>query len=156
MGLYEYFSVWANEIRTRKFVPQLGLSMGRAGRVFAQPATDPYKIGWSFFNPQPTHSSNGFVGSDCRRVVVGFGWTRLSLESFETRRAIQDPVRSSWIWRDFCQIVMRNHWFGQIRCLLCQKSTDLSEKVAGIWKKLPPESGKVVGIWEKIVGIWER
>ena len=71
---------------------------------------------------------------------------------------------------------MRNHWFGQIRCLLCQKSTDLSEKVAGIWKKLPLESGKVVGtgkklsesgkgsrnlgkvvgIWEKLVEIWKK
>ena len=56
-------------------------------------------------------------------------------------RSIQDPVRSRRIRRDFYQIVMRNHWFGQIRCLLCQKSTDLSEKVAGIWKEWPDFNG---------------
>ena len=31
---------------------------------------------------------------------------------------------------------MRNHWFNQIQCLLCQKSTDLSEQIAEIWKKV--------------------
>lgn len=43
----------------------LGLFMGWTDRVFAQPATNLYKIGWWFFNLQSTHNSNGFVGSDC-------------------------------------------------------------------------------------------
>ena len=30
---------------------QLGLSIDRVGRVFAQPAIDPYKIGWVVFQP---------------------------------------------------------------------------------------------------------
>ena len=45
---------------------------------------------------------------------------------------------------------MRNHWFGQIQCLLCQKSKDLNEKVAGIWKKM-------VRIWKNgriLNGLW--
>ena len=55
-------------------------------------------------------------------------------------------MRSHRIQRDFWQIVMRNHWFDQIRCLLCQKSTDLSEKVAEIQKKNGRKLEKMVGI----------
>jgi len=91
--------------------------MGRAGRVFAQLATNPYQIRWSFFNPQPTQSSSGFVGSDCRRVVISFGWTRLSLESFETWRdlvrsgeILPDPSKIRWDPVGFCEISAKSWW----------------------------------------------
>ena len=47
---------------------------------------------------------------------------------------------------------MRNHLFDQIQCLLCQKSTDLSEQIAEIWKK-------VARIWKNKknkAGIWKK
>ena len=56
-------------------------------------------------------------------------------------KSIQDPVRSHQIRRDFWQIVMRNHWFGQIQCLLCQKSTNLNEK------KWPKSEKKMAEFW---------
>ena len=51
--------------------------------------------GW-FFNPQPTHNSNGFVGSGRRWVVVGFGWNRSHWNPSKRGEILPDPSKIRW------------------------------------------------------------
>ena len=120
--------------------------MGWVGRVFAQPATTHTRSGGWFFNLQLTCNSNRFVGSGCWRVVVDFGWTRLSPKCFEMR---QDLAKSGEIPSDLVRFLANRD----------EKSLVWPDPVFSVtkidrfkWKsgqnlKKWSESGKMAGFW---------